>query len=345
MRSDRACSPNSTRRTTRTASPRSTTGSRRSTPTRRPARAARILAGLGFDEAAQAQPLSVVLRRLAHARGARGALFAEPDLLLLDEPTNHLDLEASDVARGVPQALAARTLIVVSHERDLLNNVATTSCISNAARPRSMPAATIRFERQRRERHGAAQAAARQAGREAPRSSRPISTAGATRRTGAPGAEPHEGAGEDGADRRASSATTRRLAFDLPESGGPLKPPLISLDGARRLHAGPAGARAAQSAHRSRRPRGAGRPQRQRQDDAGKAALRPPEAGDGWRGERARAEAGGRLLRAAPDRGDAARPETPIHHMATADAGGVARRRCARNSAASASPATRPTCR
>ena len=48
-------------------------------------------------------------------------LFAEPDLLLLDEPTNYLDLEGTlwleDHLARYP-----RTVIVISHDRDLLDN-------------------------------------------------------------------------------------------------------------------------------------------------------------------------------------------------------------------------------
>jgi ATP-binding cassette subfamily F protein 3 len=49
-------------------------------------------------------------------------LFSEPDLLLLDEPSNHLDLEAAVWLEAFLKSYRA-SLIVVSHERDLLNNV------------------------------------------------------------------------------------------------------------------------------------------------------------------------------------------------------------------------------
>lgn len=87
-------------------------------------RAATILSGLGFTQATMRQPTSMLSggwrMRLALAKG----LFCEPDILLLDEPTNHLDLETVVWLEGYLQTYP-NTVIVVSHDRDFLNNVST----------------------------------------------------------------------------------------------------------------------------------------------------------------------------------------------------------------------------
>src|SRR3546814_19486028 len=49
-------------------------------------------------------------------------LFSEPDLLLLDEPSNHLDLEATLWLESFLKSYPS-TMLVISHESDLLNNV------------------------------------------------------------------------------------------------------------------------------------------------------------------------------------------------------------------------------
>jgi ATP-binding cassette subfamily F protein 3 len=87
-----------------------------------PARAASILAGLGFDEARQNEPLSSFSGGWRMRVALAAALFAEPDLLLLDEPTNHLDLEATLWLEAYLKAWR-RTILIVSHDRQILNAV------------------------------------------------------------------------------------------------------------------------------------------------------------------------------------------------------------------------------
>src|ERR1700732_3154066 len=84
------------------------------------ARAAAILSGLGFSTADQARPCQEFSGGWRMRVALAATLFSAPDLLLLDEPTNYLDLEGTlwleDHLANYP-----RTVIVISHDRDLLD--------------------------------------------------------------------------------------------------------------------------------------------------------------------------------------------------------------------------------
>jgi ATP-binding cassette, subfamily F, member 3 len=84
-----------------------------------PARAAAILSGLGFSPEDQNRPCAEFSGGWRMRVALAATLFSAPDLLLLDEPTNYLDLEGTlwleDHLANYP-----RTVIVISHDRDLL---------------------------------------------------------------------------------------------------------------------------------------------------------------------------------------------------------------------------------
>ncbi|MDT9600771.1 ABC-F family ATP-binding cassette domain-containing protein [Sphingosinicella rhizophila] len=116
-----------------------------------PARAARILVGLGFDETAQHQPLDSFSGGWRMRVALAALLFSEPDLLLLDEPSNHLDLEATLWLESFLKSYRA-TILVISHERDLLNNVVDHILHLEGGRTTLYAGGYDAFERQRAER-------------------------------------------------------------------------------------------------------------------------------------------------------------------------------------------------
>src|SRR6187399_452426 len=131
-----------------------------------PARATRILTGLGFDEDMQSQPLDSFSGgwKMRVALGA--LLFSAPDVLLLDEPSNHLDLEATLWLESFLKSYPG-TLIIISHERDLLNNVVDAILHLQGGKLTLYPGGYDDFERQRAER--AAHLAAAKASQDAQR--------------------------------------------------------------------------------------------------------------------------------------------------------------------------------
>jgi len=78
-------------------------------------------------------------------------LFSEPDLLLLDEPTNYLDLEGT---LWLEEHIARypRTVIVISHDRDLLDRAVNTILHIDGGKLAVYHGDYSSFERQRRER-------------------------------------------------------------------------------------------------------------------------------------------------------------------------------------------------
>jgi ATP-binding cassette, subfamily F, member 3 len=131
-----------------------------------PARAAKILNGLGFDEEMQQRPVESFSGgwKMRIALGA--LLFSEPDILLLDEPSNHLDLEATLWLENFLRSYPA-TLVVISHERDLLNKVVDHILHLQGGQLTLYPGGYDAFEKQRAER--AAQLASAKASQDAQR--------------------------------------------------------------------------------------------------------------------------------------------------------------------------------
>jgi ATP-binding cassette, subfamily F, member 3 len=191
-----------------------------------PARAARILLGLGFDEAMQSRPLDSYSGGWKMRVALAALLFSKPDLLLLDEPSNHLDLEATLWLENFLKSYAG-TLIVISHERDLLNNVVDTILHLERGKIALYTGGYDSFERQRAER--AAQIAAAQAAQDAQRARLQDYIARNSARAST--AKQAQSRAKMLAKMQpiAALADDPSLSFDFP-SPSQLKPPLITLD-------------------------------------------------------------------------------------------------------------------
>ena len=89
-----------------------------------PARAAKLLSGLGFSQEEHGRPVKSFSGGWRMRLNLAQALMCRADLLLLDEPNNHLDLETvlwlENHLSGLPC-----TQIIISHDRDFLNATTT----------------------------------------------------------------------------------------------------------------------------------------------------------------------------------------------------------------------------
>jgi ATP-binding cassette, subfamily F, member 3 len=191
-----------------------------------PARAARILLGLGFDEEMQSQPLDSYSGGWKMRVALAALLFSGPDLMLLDEPSNHLDLEATLWLENFLKSYPG-TLIVISHERDLLNNVVDTILHLERGKITLYTGGYDSFERQRAER--ASQIAAAQAAQDAQRARLQDYIARNSARAST--AKQAQSRAKMLAKMQpiAALADDPSLSFDFP-SPSQLKPPLITLD-------------------------------------------------------------------------------------------------------------------
>lgn len=191
-----------------------------------PSRAAQILLGLGFDEGMQQQPLDSFSGGWKMRVALAALLFSQPDVLLLDEPSNHLDLEAVMWLEDFLKSYKA-TIVVVSHERDFLNNIVDHILHLQGGKITLYPGGYDSFERQRAERM--AQLAAAKANQDAQRAKLQDYIARNSARAST--AKQAQSRQKMLAKMQpiAELANDPSLSFDFPDPQA-LRPPLITLD-------------------------------------------------------------------------------------------------------------------
>ncbi len=191
-----------------------------------PARAARILVGLGFDEDMQHRALDSYSGGWKMRVALAALLFSEPDLLLLDEPSNHLDLEATMWLESFLKTYRA-TMVVISHERDLLNNVVDHILHLEGGKINLYVGGYDAFERQRAER--LAQLASARVAQEAQRAKLQDYIARNSARASTAKQAQSRAKMLERMQPIAAMAEDPTLSFDFP-SPDALKPPLVTLD-------------------------------------------------------------------------------------------------------------------
>ncbi|TMH18926.1 MAG: ATP-binding cassette domain-containing protein [Betaproteobacteria bacterium] len=112
------------------------------------ARASTLLSGLGFPAERHDNPVTTFSGGWRMRLNLAQALMCRSDLLLLDEPTNHLDLDAvlwlEDWLEHYPG-----TLLLVTHDRDFLDAVATEIAHLDQRKLRHYTGNYAQFERER----------------------------------------------------------------------------------------------------------------------------------------------------------------------------------------------------
>jgi len=111
-------------------------------------RASKMLRVLGFDEVGQRKSTNSLSGGLRMRVALCAAFFIEADLLLLDEPTNHLDFPSvlwlENRLRGY-----RGSYLLISHDRDLLENVCTSVIHFNEKKLTNFNITFAEFEKRR----------------------------------------------------------------------------------------------------------------------------------------------------------------------------------------------------
>ncbi len=111
----------------------------------------RVLAGVGFARPAYSQPVEKLSGGQQNRLVLAKLLLEQPDILLLDEPSNHLDIEATQWLEDYLVS-SNQTLLIVSHDRYLLDKVATRTMELYRAEVESFPGNYSAYRRQKAER-------------------------------------------------------------------------------------------------------------------------------------------------------------------------------------------------